>query len=57
MKTRFMFWTGVMPHDVPVRDILSFNEHAEEIFEEVGEMIKDSVAAGVGEAIDNIDFR
>jgi len=57
MKARFLFWSGVAPHDIPVRDLISFNEHAEEMIEEVAEMLKDAVAGGVGEAIDNIDFK
>lgn len=57
MKARFLFWAGVPAHDMPVKDLISFNEHTEEMIEEVAEMLKDAVAAGVGEAIDNIDFK
>lgn len=57
MKARFMFWTGIQPHGVPIQDILGFNEEAPDLIEEAGEMLKDAVAAGVGEAIDNIDFK
>lgn len=52
-----MFWTGILPHDVPVQDILGFNEYVEEIFEEQHELIQTAVANGVAEAIDNIDFK
>lgn len=56
MKVKFMFWTGMHPNDIPIRDVLAFNEYAEETMEEVFEGLKDVVASGVAEALDQIDF-
>lgn len=52
-----MFWTGILPHNVPVRDILSFNENTEDIFEEWQELMQNAVAAGVSEVVDNLEFK
>lgn len=56
MKARMLFWIGSSPNDLPMKDVLSFIEYSEDIFEEASEMIKNSVAAGVAEVVDNIDF-
>lgn len=56
MKARFLFWTGVPANEVPVRDVLYFNECAEDLFEEYRDLMKNAVAAGVAEAIDNIKW-
>lgn len=56
MKVKFMFWTGMHPNGIPIRDVLAFNEYAEETMEEVFEGLKDVVASGVAEALDQIDF-
>lgn len=42
---------------MPVRDVLVFNEHAEEIIEEFLEMLEGAVASGVGQVVENIDFQ
>lgn len=57
MRVRFMFWTGVRPDDAAVRDVLAFNEYAEDIFEESIEALKDAVASGVAEALDELKFK
>lgn len=49
-----MFWAGLHPHDIPVRDVLIFNEHAEDIFEEYRDVMKSAVAEGVSEVLDNL---
>lgn len=52
MRARLMFWTGINPHEIPVRDVLSFNDHVEDIIEEYQEMLKNAVAAGVAEVLE-----
>ena len=51
-----LFWTGVHPHDLPFREVIVFNRHSEEIFDEYQEMMKAAVAEGVAEVLDNIDL-
>lgn len=57
MKARFMFWTGIHPNNMPVKEVLVFNEHAEEILEETAEMLRNTVAAGVADVIEEMDFK
>jgi hypothetical protein len=49
-----MYWTGIPPHTLPVRDVLAFSEYAEELVEEHQKMLKSAVAQGVGEVMDEI---
>jgi len=49
-----MYWTGLAPGDLPVRDVLAFSEHAEDIVEEHQEMLKGAVASGVAEVMEEI---
>lgn len=42
---------------MPVRDVLVFNDYAEDTVEEFSEMIKNSVARGVAEVLNEIDFK
>jgi len=52
-----MYYTGIHPHQIPVRDFLAFGEHYEEVVEQHTEQMKNIVAAGVAEVVENIDFR
>lgn len=54
MKARLMYYIGLHPHDIPVRDVVAFHDYVEDIREEEQEMMKASVAAGVAEALDNL---
>lgn len=56
MKARVLFWTGKRASELPVREVLSFNKYAEDIFEEWHELMKSSVAQGVAEVVDEIDL-
>lgn len=56
MKARVLFWTGVTPAELPMKDVLSFIEYSEDIFEEALEMLESAVASGVAEVVDNIKF-
>lgn len=56
MKARVMFWAGIPPHSIPLRDVLYFNEYSEEIFEEMKDLFETAVASGVAEVVDNIDL-
>lgn len=50
MKSRLMYWAGLNPHKIPVKDVLGFNEYVEDITEEHKDLIK----AGVGEALSEV---
>jgi len=56
MNARFLFWTGRPASELPVRDVLTFVEYSDEVFEELQELLKASVASGVAEVLDNIDL-
>jgi hypothetical protein len=49
-----MFWTGINPHKLPVTDVLSFNEHLEDMIEEQKELIKAGVGEAIAEALSNM---
>lgn len=52
-----MYHTNVNPHEIPVRDVIAFSNHIEDIVEEERDMLKGAVAAGVSEALDNLKFK
>jgi hypothetical protein len=56
MKVRFLFWTGKLPTEIPIRELFLFSKHSEEVFEEYMEVEKSAVAAGVAEVLDNLDL-
>lgn len=56
MKARFLFWTGTRAAEVPLIEVLSFNEYSEEIFEEFHDMFKSAVGEGLAEVLDNLEI-
>lgn len=56
MKAQWLYWTGQHPNEVPIRDVLTFNDHIEDIMEEHFEMLRNAVAAGVADVVEEIEF-
>lgn len=49
-----MYWTGLNPNDVPVRDVISFTQHFEDMAEEHRDMLESAVAKGVAEVLNKL---
>ncbi len=56
MKARFLFWTGRRASELPIREMLSFSQVSDDVFEEMQEMFKNAVAAGVSEVLENMNL-
>lgn len=52
-----MYWTNLQPHELPVRDVIAFSEGLSDEVEDHQELIKNAVAEGVAEALDQIKFK
>ncbi len=49
-----MYWTDASVNTMTVRDVIAFSEYIEEITEEHQTMIKNAVAEGVAEVMEEI---
>lgn len=56
MKSRVLFWTGTSASALPLKDVLWFLEFSEEIFEERMDLMKQAVAEGVAEVLEELEL-
>lgn len=54
MRMRVLFWTGVNPDDLAVRDVILFNEYSRDIIEEFGNVFKNAFGEVLYEVLKNI---
>lgn len=54
MRSRLMYWAGLNPHKIPVRDVLGFNDYVEDMTEEHRDLIKAGVGEAIAEAFDSM---
>lgn len=52
MKARIMFWTGLRPNDIPVRDVLALSDEMEDMIEERRQMMYSAVSEAVADILE-----